>query len=132
MHLDAQLGWYYSFLFIFGVAFCFLFHAPMQRQGSSLLALMRPASTLEKWLHAACMLVVLFPLALHLCYLIATVPINALAALAESTRYRAEIAAATRPPLRSPLAFMCTCRFSPTLMRLATNDGLRWCTTGGI
>ena len=105
MHLDAQQGWYYSFLFIFGVAFCFLFYAPMQRQGSSLLALMRPASTLEKWLHAACMLVVLFPLAYTVCYLIATVPINALAALAESTRYRAEIAAATRPAPSEPIGF---------------------------
>ncbi|QIL81299.1 hypothetical protein G7047_16305 [Diaphorobacter sp. HDW4A] len=101
MDIGAQRGWFNSFLFIFGVAFCFVFFAPMQRQGSSLLILMRPASIFEKWLHAALVLLVLFPLAYTLVYLLATVPLNGIAALIESARY--EQAAATLSPLPEKL-----------------------------
>ena len=86
MPRSAQMGWYYGFLFSFGVVFCFVFYAPMQKQGASLLALMRPASVLEKWLHAALLLLVGFPLAHTLVFLVISVPINAFAAIAEAAR----------------------------------------------
>lgn len=101
----GQQAWYNAFLFIFGIAFCFAFHAPMHRQGSSLLILMRPTSTLEKWLHAAIMLTVLFPLAYTLCYLVATVPISAIAAVLENARYERLIATEPRANPGKPIGF---------------------------
>lgn len=84
MRYSSQLGNYYGFLLAFGAAFACLLYAPLQRQGAVLLALVLPASSLEKWLHAVCMLLVFFPLAYTLTFLLTYVPANALAAAAES------------------------------------------------
>ena len=86
MDLDSQMGWYYGYLLVYLAAFACLLYAPMEKQGASLLMLMRPASVLEKWLHAMLMLLVLFPLAYTVVYLLVTVPVNAVAAGMEAAR----------------------------------------------
>ncbi|MBF5003494.1 hypothetical protein [Diaphorobacter caeni] len=105
MDMDAQMGWHASFLYIFGIAFCFVFFAPMQRQESSLLILMRPASIFEKWLHTALLLLVLFPLAYTLVYLLATVPLNGIAAIMESARHARAAASPSPLPAASQVGF---------------------------
>ena len=86
MRYAGQMGWYYGFLMAFGAAFAFLLFAPMHKHGASMLALLRPASVFEKWLHAALLLLVLFPLAYTLVYLLVMLPANGIAAAIEATR----------------------------------------------
>lgn len=92
MRYSSQMGFYYGFLLAFGAAFACLLYAPLQRQGSVLLALVLPASSLEKWLHAAWVLLVFFPLAYTLTFLFTYVPANALAAAAESAQVARRVA----------------------------------------
>ncbi|QNP48077.1 hypothetical protein [Diaphorobacter aerolatus] len=87
MDVSTQQGWYNVFLCIFGIPFMFVLHAPMYKQGSGLLMLMRPASTFEKWLHAALLMLVAFPLAYTVVYLLATVPLNGFVAMLESANH---------------------------------------------
>ena len=84
MGYSSQSAAYYGFLLAFGAAFACLLFAPLQRQGAALLTLVRPASRLEKWLHAVVMMLLLFPLVYTLGFWLTYVPVNALAAVSEA------------------------------------------------
>lgn len=101
---DTLMTLYYSLLLVFLAAFFCVLFAPLQRQGSALLALVRPASSLEKWLHAVLMLLVAMPLAYTLIFELLYLGVNAIAAHAEATHY-AKLAAEGQKSFNKPVGF---------------------------
>ncbi|HTA64052.1 MAG TPA: hypothetical protein VK753_00985 [Xanthomonadaceae bacterium] len=70
----GQTGFYFTGLFVLTPIFASRYFLPMSNRASALLALMRPASTFEKWLLAALTVAVLYPLAYTLAFYLIDVP----------------------------------------------------------
>jgi hypothetical protein len=71
---QAQNGYYFAGLFLFSAIFAGRYFQQMGRRASALLALMRPASGLEKWLLAVVTTLVLFPMVYTLVYYLVVIP----------------------------------------------------------
>jgi hypothetical protein len=70
----GQTGFYFTGLFVLAPIFAGRYFLPMTNRASALLALMRPASVFEKWLLAALIVGVLYPLAYTLAFYVIDVP----------------------------------------------------------
>jgi len=70
----GQMGFYFTGLFVLTPIFAGRYFLPMTHRASALLALMRPASVFEKWLLAALIVAVLYPLAYTLAFYLVNVP----------------------------------------------------------
>jgi hypothetical protein len=85
----AQMACFYGGLFVTGGIYAARYFDGVARKETALLILMRPASTFEKWLLAAIVVLVLYPLAYTLVYTLLNAPLVWIAkaqALAESLR----------------------------------------------
>jgi hypothetical protein len=71
---DGQTGLYFTGLFVLTPIFAGRYFLPMSNRASALIALMRPASILEKWLLAVLIIAVLYPLAFTLAFYLIDVP----------------------------------------------------------
>jgi hypothetical protein len=85
---DAQLAYYFLGLFLFAPIFAGRYFQSMSQRAPALLALMRPASTFEKWLLAALIVLLLYPLAYTLGYYLVAIPDSLLAARQAQQRQR--------------------------------------------
>lgn len=72
--IDYQAGLYLVGLFITGAIFAARHFQGMARRESAVVLLMRPATAFEKWLFAAIVVIVAYPLAYTLAYQICNVP----------------------------------------------------------
>jgi len=70
----GQTGFYFTGLFVLTPIFAGRYFLPMTNRASALLALMRPASVFEKWLLAALIVGVLYPLAYTMAFYLINVP----------------------------------------------------------
>ena len=71
---SIQLSWYTGGLFATAIIFAGRYFRQMVNPGASLIALMRPASIVEKWLLAFVIISILFPLAYTLGYFLMNYP----------------------------------------------------------
>lgn len=72
--IDYQVGLYFTGLFITGAIFAGRHFQGMSRRESAVVLLMRPATAFEKWLFAAIVVIVAYPLAYSLAFQICNVP----------------------------------------------------------
>lgn len=71
---DGQTGFYFIGLYVLTPIFAGRYFLSMSTRASALLALMRPASTFEKWLLAVLMIAVAYPLAYTLAFYLIDAP----------------------------------------------------------
>jgi hypothetical protein len=74
LSIDGQKSLFFTGLFIAGSIFAARYFQPLARPGAELLALMRPATALEKWVLAVLVIAVAFPLAYHVVFFACDVP----------------------------------------------------------
>lgn len=77
---EAQIAVFVAGLLLTAPIFAGRYFQSMARPGPALLALMRPASALEKWLLAMLVVGVAYPLAYHLAFFVCNVPATLIAA----------------------------------------------------
>jgi hypothetical protein len=102
----AQEAFYYLGLYVLGIIFAGRYFQSMGQRAPALLALMRPASTFEKWLLAVLVVVVLYPLAYSLLFYLVIIP-DWLLGYAQATDQvaRAAVEYARHPKGDEPIAF---------------------------
>lgn len=73
---EVQVFLYYIGLITTGYVFALRYFSNMARPESALIALMQPTSTLEKWLLASIMIIIVYPIIYTLLFLTMTYPIS--------------------------------------------------------
>ncbi|MBS9777807.1 MAG: hypothetical protein KGV50_03490 [Gammaproteobacteria bacterium] len=84
----GQLSFYYSGLISTGFIFALRYFNDLAKPESCLLALMQPASTLEKWLLAVIVTLIVYPIVYTLLFVLMTIPSSVISAI-EHGKYAA-------------------------------------------
>jgi hypothetical protein len=110
---DSQGGMFWSGLFVTAPIFAARHFQALARPGPELVALMRPASTFEKWLLALLIIAVAYPIAYHVAFLVCDAPATWIArAQADTARARelAQVALAAQADAAATAAGHCECK----------------------
>jgi hypothetical protein len=89
---DTQQGYYLSGLYLLGTIFAGRYFLGMGQRAPALLALMRPASVLEKWLLAALVVLLAYPIAFTIGYFLVDIPVDLVAAAQAQARAGQQLA----------------------------------------